>query len=1453
MSRTRRILLIDDDPAILVMFERMLERNGYETVSTKSGLEGLELARAGNVSIAVIDVLLDDIDGITICQRLRSDPATEHIGVLLLSGEAIAPADQAGGLDAGADGFLLKPVQLQTFLAHIRAIIRMKETEQRLSATIQQLHSAQAELEQKNQALHREIEERGWMQRELEKQNAFWHTVLESLDHPFYVIDTRSHDIVMANSAATSVAAPGGKCYQIAGRTGAPCAERGLECAMNRVRQTRRPAVIEHTLVDADGQRRCQEIHAHPVTDAAGTITQIIEYWFDITERKAIEQELQRHRQRLESLVDQRTAALEKEIEKQLEIQRVLRESEERFRRLFDTITDALVVIDEKGCIFDVNDATCAMLGYPKSELLGKPMAKIHPPGEMKRLKKTFEPPLSSPSRHLGEVLFRHKSGELIPTDGSGATIVFKDTECVVGSFRNITARKKSEAQIKHYQERLEQLVSERTEELKQSNERLAAELAASSALANLGNALIAEHASIEAISGQVLESARTITRSPHGFVASIDPDTGEMIGHTLTNAHTAGCHMKQSERPFALQRGPNGAYPGLWGVSLNTREPFATDAPAAHASANGLPAGHIAITTLLTVPAISEGELVGEIALANAENPYTERDIEIIQRLANLYALAIQRKRSLDALTASEQRYRTYIDNSPIGVFITNADGAYVEVNEAACRIAGYSREKLLAMQVMDLISPDAANQGEEHFSRLQTEGRSKGEVILKREDGSVATMLVQAVTLADGKHIGFAVDLTEQKRAEAALAQARDYYLTLFEEFPALIWQAGTEGACVYLNRAWLAFTGCNSCEDPRDALLAAIHPEDAGRFSDAYEKAFRARTPREIEYRVRRCDGEYRWILDFWRPFQDLDGAFAGFIGSGHDITERRNADLRLREAHAQLERKVQERTAALVDSNAKLRQEIADRARAEEALRISEEKFRTLADFTYDWEYWIGPDERMIYISPACERITGYTTAEFYRHPNLINAIVLEEDREKFNNHACLRKSSEADCEIEFRISARSGAIRWIGHSCRRIFDRTGQYQGARVSNRDITEMRRSVIALQQSENRFRQLAENIGEIFFLIDCSQQTFLYISPVAETILGIAVDDLIAEPHRFWESIHPEDRPGAVIAQQTRRCTESINEEFRIIRADGNVRWLRLRSFLIADEIGKPYRVAGIAGDVTLHKEMHAREREHQRQLIQADKMASIGLMVSGVAHEINNPNNLIMLNADVVANTWTEILPLLDAHAAQYPNFLLNGLPYSDMREELPAMLGDISEGARRIERIVHSLKNFARVDQGETDQLVDIETIIESASYFAGSMIKKFTASFSTQCEPGIPAIRGNRQQLEQVLINLIANACQALPSRERAIAVRAALHGDRTRVIITVSDQGDGISAENLERIMDPFFTTKRDSGGTGLGLSVSYSILRAHGGVLTFESEPDKGTTATIELPINAA
>ncbi|MGB9081963.1 MAG: transporter substrate-binding domain-containing protein [Desulfuromonadaceae bacterium] len=276
---------------------------------------------------------------------------------------------------------------------------------------------------------------------------------------------------------------------------------------------------------------------------------------------------------------------------------------------------------------------------------------------------------------------------------------------------------------------------------------------------------------------------------------------------------------------------------------------------------------------------------------------------------------------------------------------------------------------------------------------------------------------------------------------------------------------------------------------------------------------------------------------------------------------------------------------------------------------------------------------------------------------------------------------------------------------------------------------------------------------------------------------------------------------------------------------------------------------RTEELAQQVTEKEQALEELRLQQDKLVQADKMTSLGILVSGVAHEINNPNGLILLNVPTLKEASADAEGILEEHYREHGDFIYGGLPYSRMKDKIPRLFTEMQEGAKRIKRIVDDLKDFARRDTNATMEQIELNAVAQAAVRLVEPSLRDATHHFSAEYGANLPTVLGNAQRIEQVIVNLLLNACQALPDKERKISLSTGFDQTAKTVRLKVSDEGIGISPEVRPYLTDPFFTTKRDTGGTGLGLSVSAGIVKEHGGSLDFASASGEGTVVTLTLP----
>jgi signal transduction histidine kinase len=273
-----------------------------------------------------------------------------------------------------------------------------------------------------------------------------------------------------------------------------------------------------------------------------------------------------------------------------------------------------------------------------------------------------------------------------------------------------------------------------------------------------------------------------------------------------------------------------------------------------------------------------------------------------------------------------------------------------------------------------------------------------------------------------------------------------------------------------------------------------------------------------------------------------------------------------------------------------------------------------------------------------------------------------------------------------------------------------------------------------------------------------------------------------------------------------------------------------------------GKVDRILEVCTDVTDQRRMEA-------QLLQSYKLASLGKLVAGVAHEINNPNTFILGNLKILQESLTDILPILDIYYQENRDLKIARLNYELFKDNICILVNDMIDGASRTKKIVSDLRNFAKKDEGGLTDIVDLNDLIKNHLNLTTKQVKKY-ASLEVELEDNIPKFKGNINKLEQVLLNLVMNASEAIENENGLIKLKTEFDPQKNEIILIVSDNGCGMSEATRKNIFDPFFTTKRKLGGIGLGLSITYGIVKDHLGTIDVNSKVGQGTTFTIHIPV---
>ncbi|MRR54689.1 MAG: PAS domain S-box protein [Deltaproteobacteria bacterium] len=522
------------------------------------------------------------------------------------------------------------------------------------------------------------------------------------------------------------------------------------------------------------------------------------------------------------------------------------------------------------------------------------------------------------------------------------------------------------------------------------------------------------------------------------------------------------------------------------------------------------------------------------------------------------------------------------------------------------------------------------------------------------------------------------------------------------------------------------------------------------------------------------------------------------------------------------------------------------DVGARKRIDEALRSSEERFRIVANSGNEGIWDCDLVTKSLFYTPRFAEMLGYQPDELAHVFGVLEDLLHPDDHDRIMKEVSNHLIYRTPLESESRLRNRSGNYLWFGMRGQAVWDSSGKPIRLAGAISDITSRKEAEQALQDSALRLRQIFEQIEDAVFFMKLGTSSIIDLNPAVMELFGYTREELLANGLQLC--CHPyylartskgisDLRPGKTLSLDNITC----------VRKDG--------SEIITSVRGKIMDLQGVGivycsfRDVTARIRMEEEARLIQAKLIQANKMTTLGLLVSGVAHEINNPNNYILTNTQLLSRVWEDAVKLLREYQKENGEFNLGGLPFSEIASISPKIFADIVDGTRRIDEIISNLKSFARQEMKSLDAEVDVNRVVATAVSILHHEIVKYTENFKLELSENIRPVIGSSQQLGQVMINLISNACQALPDRQRSIRVTTGFDAKAGQVTILVRDEGIGMSPDICGRIMEPFFTTKLDKGGTGLGLSICQSIIKEHNGFLEFASEPGKGTTVVVKIP----
>lgn len=481
----------------------------------------------------------------------------------------------------------------------------------------------------------------------------------------------------------------------------------------------------------------------------------------------------------------------------------------------------------------------------------------------------------------------------------------------------------------------------------------------------------------------------------------------------------------------------------------------------------------------------------------------------------------------------------------------------------------------------------------------------------------------------------------------------------------------------------------------------------------------------------------------------------------------------------------------------------------------AVEVGAHRFDLFFDLCREMLCFAGLDGYFKRVNPAFERNLGHSSDVLLSKP-FVEFVHPDDRAATIQELAGLRRGRDTTM-FENRYLCANGSYCWLEWSARAV---AGDEVYAVARN--ITESREAREALQESEQRFRQLAETIREVFYVVkaDCSQ--VLYVSPAFEDIWQQSSESLYADP-KMWLQCIRGDRDRERVAELFGQLLDvgTYEAEYTIERKDGTCRRIWDRAFTVLDDDGSVIRVVGIAEDVTARREAEDRARQRESELAHVARLTTLGELASGIAHELNQPLSAISIQSEscrlaLGVNRIERALEDLDAIALQ----------------------------TQRAGQIMRRLRHFVRRRDPITTA-VDVNQVVTDVVRFVEYQTNANSIDIEI-IQASVPRVSGDPIQLQQVVLNLVQNAIHAVSGTEHPEIVIEIDHAGKA-VTIAVRDRGPGVTGEELERIFEPFYTTK--SSGIGIGLPISQSIVEGHGGRLIAANRPCGGMEFRIELP----
>ena len=810
-----------------------------------------------------------------------------------------------------------------------------------------------------------------------------------------------------------------------------------------------------------------------------------------------------------------------------------------------------------------------------------------------------------------------------------------------------------------------------------------------------------------------------------------------------------------------------------------------------------------------------------------------------------------------------SERRYRSLVENAKDIILTLSPDGAFTSVNPAFETITGWSRNECLGKAFAPMIhSDDVGRAVEMHRQVLDGYGAKTEQVRMLTKSGNYVIVEFQlARQLEEGEVVsvlGIGRDITERSRVERALRVSYAFLemANRHAELAPLLQESVRE----IKNFSGCAAVGIRLLEEwhlsfkAEEGFRPDVVDSPCARFAvigqSMCAKVVKGQVSRDSALGTRGgsffTNGTTRHLL----RMPEAEGVRTCTLCNKFGYESVALVPLRFGDRIIGLIHLADEREDVIPADMVGVLEGIGvqlgmavERVRAEEELRSSEERLKVLFEFAPDAYYLYDLRGRLMDGNRATEQLLGYQKQELVGRTFGDLSLLPPEAADEGLEHLQRSRRGESTGPDEFVLNRKNGTQVTVEVRTFPV-DIKGQALVLGIA-RDITERRLAELAVRESEARYRLLAENISDVIWTTDMNLR-FTYISPSVEQLRGFTVQEVMAQSVRetfSHKSLQAFNKAITDVMSATHEGDKdlyrSVTLELNSARKDGTTVPVEVRMGLMRGWDGRPVGIMGVTRDISERKraeeEIARVKRDRDAQVIQSAKLASLGEMATGIAHEINQPLNVIKLTASGMMH------------------FMKKGRKINDdmLKEELEVIDGQVE----RMRAIIDHLRNFAHRSDEVEGRPVDVNVPIKDCFKFVGEQLRLREVEVHLELRE-LPDILGDSNKLEQVFLNIIGNARDAMDDfakhagqgYRKKLTVRSFL--DNGNVVVTFSDTGGGIPKEIRDRVFEPFFTTKEVGRGTGLGLSISYNIIKDFGGKIDFLVDESVGTTFRVALPV---